>query len=188
MKKLLISILALALMSGLAFAQDPITKMRGAETPIEDGRVVGHWVGNGQVTSNWADIDKLKFDITINVDGTIAGKIGDAEIVDGWARAMKMESDTPVGNKDRAYVVVAHLGDSPVKGEAKGKNLVEHRAFELFFDYYEGKLMGEFRSAVKAEKDQSKPDRGRRIADEKQKGEFMENMQLLGKNMVLDKR
>jgi len=44
--------------------------------------MIGHWAGEGEIAVNWTEQRRLRLDIVISVDGKVAGKVGDAEIVD----------------------------------------------------------------------------------------------------------
>jgi len=45
--------------------------------------MVGHWEGKAEVAVNWCNAKELAVSLTINQDGTVAGKVGDATLKDG---------------------------------------------------------------------------------------------------------
>lgn len=43
----------------------------------------GHWTGEGEIIVSWCEQPTLAYDLTIAPDGTVTGRVGDAEIRNG---------------------------------------------------------------------------------------------------------
>jgi hypothetical protein len=58
-----------------------MTCTKGSVAP--PAAMVGHWEGKAEVAVNWCNAKELAVSLTINQDGTVAGKVGDATLKDG---------------------------------------------------------------------------------------------------------
>jgi hypothetical protein len=68
--------LVLALIVGSVATSVACTKAPVAPPPA----MVGHWEGKADVAVNWCNATELAVALTINGDGTVAGKVGDATL------------------------------------------------------------------------------------------------------------
>jgi hypothetical protein len=58
-----------------------MTCTKGSVAP--PAAMVGHWEGKAEVAVNWCNATELIVSLTINGDGTVTGKVGDAGLKDG---------------------------------------------------------------------------------------------------------
>ncbi|HLE60582.1 MAG TPA: hypothetical protein VI700_03500 [Thermoanaerobaculaceae bacterium] len=58
-----------------------ITCTRGSVAP--PSAMVGHWEGTAEVAVNWCNAKELAVSFTINSNGAVAGKVGDAILKEG---------------------------------------------------------------------------------------------------------
>ncbi len=126
MKKFLLSLFLLSFLSTL-IAQELIPEL------------FGEWHGKGKIIVTWCNQKTLDFDIKISEDGTVTGKIGDAEIYDAKAehRSAIMEA---LGNHE--FIINGKL-----KGKIVEKENIERDGFKFMFDYKDEQLKGGFHSS-----------------------------------------
>lgn len=75
--------------------------MTQAASPAVDPAFVGSWAGTAEIVVNWTTQRTLRVDLTIAVDGSVIGTVGDASIVAGefrrnrgfLGRALKLGTD-----------------------------------------------------------------------------------------------
>ncbi|NOX38849.1 MAG: hypothetical protein GXO78_15060 [Calditrichaeota bacterium] len=103
--------------------------------------LAGHWQGKGEIIVSWCQQDSLPFDLYIQADGTVSGRIGDAVIRDGalrwnrwWLRLL--------GNPD--YVIHVHLEGPLVKDEG-----IVRKELNVLIDHSNDVLTGGFHSSGK---------------------------------------
>jgi len=79
--------------------------------------MVGHWDGKAEVAVNWCNAKELAVSLTINGDGTVTGKVGDAALKEG--RIYPNPGKPPKGfTLQTKYVVEADLDGPLVAAEA----------------------------------------------------------------------
>lgn len=104
-----------------------------------DDKITGNWSGKGKIIVTWCKQDSLSFDIKIESDGKVFGKIGDAEITDG-----KIEKRSAImkalGNGD--YIITGKLN-----GKLAAKENIERDSFILMFSKEGNFLRGGFHTS-----------------------------------------
>jgi hypothetical protein len=86
-----------------------------ASSPALDPAFVGTWNGSAEIVVNWTQQRTLPVEVTIAADGTVTGKVGDAEIVDGRfrrnrgpiGRALHLGTDTIITGRLRGAVIAS---------------------------------------------------------------------------------
>ncbi|MHC4638052.1 MAG: Clp protease N-terminal domain-containing protein, partial [Planctomycetota bacterium] len=77
---------------------------------------IGHWKGQAKIIVNWTKQKNLPIDIEIHSDGTVEGKVGDAELVNGRL-VKKSWVYTKVFQHENPYRIEGDLQGEIIKSE-----------------------------------------------------------------------
>lgn len=77
---------------------------------------IGHWKGQAKIIVNWTKQKNLPIDIKIHSDGTVEGKVGDAELVNGKL-VKKSWVYTKVFQHENPYRIIGDLQGEIIKSE-----------------------------------------------------------------------
>ncbi len=103
---------------------------------IDISKFEGHWKGKGKSIVTWCKQKVIPFDIVIEKDGKISGKIGDAKIKGG-----KIYSNF-LGVLNRHYVIEVELEGYLVK-----KEKIKRKKMKIMVDVKGDYLVGAFRTS-----------------------------------------
>lgn len=96
-----------------ALEKAPSEELKIPTIPTE---YIGHWKGQAKIIVNWTKQKHLPIDIEIHSDGTIEGKVGDAELVNGKL-VKKSWVYTKVFQHENPYRIVGDLQGEIIKSE-----------------------------------------------------------------------
>ena len=117
-----------------------VTGACGSEKrPITGAKFVGSWRGEGRIIVAWCRQKSLSFDLEIDRQGKVRGKIGDARIQDGKFRLNKIFYRL-LGN--RQYIVNASLNGDLIGFENIGRDSIR-----IFLDEEDHTLVGGFHTS-----------------------------------------
>ena len=94
----------------------------------------GRLVGKGRVIVTWCKQGSISFDLTIEKDGTVSGKVGDATIKNGRLRKRSFLMRW-LGNRE--YAIWADLDGFIVEAEH-----IRRKSIILMLDFKDGRIKG----------------------------------------------
>lgn len=103
---------------------------------LDISKFEGHWIGKGKVIVSWCKKKTLLFDLKIEKNGKITGRIGDAKVVKG-----KIYSNF-LGVLNGDYVIEVELSGFLVK-----KEKIKRKKMKIMVDLKGDYLVGGFRSS-----------------------------------------
>ncbi len=112
----------IGLMLGCVLPMDKASQSDGKiDVPSE---YIGHWNGQARIVVSWTKQKQLPIDIEIHSDGTVEGKIGDAELVNGKL-IKKNWVYTKVFQHENPYRIEGNLQGEVIKSENIQRDSVE---------------------------------------------------------------
>jgi hypothetical protein len=100
---------------------------------------VGTWKGDGKVIVAWCEQKQLSFDLKIDMNGNVSGKIGDAQIRHGELRLNNIIYRW-LGNKE--YIIDAKISNYLVE-----KEKIQRESIQIFLDYENSFFKGGFHTS-----------------------------------------
>ena len=104
---------------------------------IED--FIGTWKGEGKIIVTWCEQKQLAFELQIDSDGNVSGKIGDAHIRHGKIRLNNIIYRW-LGNKK--YIIDTKLSNCLIK-----KEKIKRDSIRIFLDFQKPFLTGGFHTS-----------------------------------------
>jgi len=102
---------------------------------IPPSEFIGTWEGKGKIIVSWCQQDSLLFSLQIHSDGVVDGKVGDAQLINGFLRKNNWVI-RKLGNPE--YLIGGDLQDSLIAAEEINRKSLHY----LMVDFEEGKLVG----------------------------------------------
>ena len=99
----------------------------GEAVSIED--FIGTWKGEGKIIVTWCEQKQLPFELQIDSDGNVSGKIGDAHIRHGKIRLNNIIYRW-LGNRE--YIIDAELSNYLIE-----KEKIKRKSIRIFLDFKE---------------------------------------------------
>jgi hypothetical protein len=109
----------------------------GEAVSIED--FIGIWKGEGKIIVTWCEQKQLAFELQIDSDGNVSGKIGDAHIRHGKIRLNNIFYRW-LGNKK--YIIDTKLSNCLIK-----KEKIKRDSIRIFLDFQKPFLIGGFHTS-----------------------------------------
>jgi hypothetical protein len=85
--------------------------------------LVGHWRGEARIIVTWCEQDTLAVDLTIETDGSVQGRVGDATLAEGRLEANRGTIGRSL-NLKTDYIVSARLVGAIVAAEGIAREQV----------------------------------------------------------------
>jgi hypothetical protein len=101
--------------------------------------IVGTWEGEGRVIVAWCEQKQLSFELQIDIDGSVTGKIGDAQILHG---KMKLNNIIYRWLGNRKYIIDAKLMSYIVF-----KEKIKRESIRVFLDFENPFFVGGFHTS-----------------------------------------
>ena len=102
---------------------------------IPPSEFIGTWEGKGKIIVSWCQQDTLLFSLRIHSDGLVDGKVGDAQLINGFLRKNNWLI-RKLGNPE--YLIGGNLQGSLVAAEEINRKSLHY----LMVDFDDGKLVG----------------------------------------------
>ena len=109
----------------------------GEAVSIED--FIGTWKGEGKIIVTWCEQKQLAFELQIDSDGNVSGKIGDAHIRHGKIRLNNIIYRW-LGNRE--YIIDAELSNYLIE-----KEKIKRESIRIFLDFQKPFLTGGFHTS-----------------------------------------
>jgi len=100
---------------------------------------IGTWKGEGRIIVAWCEQKKISFEVQIDTDGNVSGKIGDAHIRHGNLRLNNIIYRW-LGNRE--YIIDAELSNYLIE-----KEKIRRESIRIFLDYKESSFTGGFHTS-----------------------------------------
>jgi hypothetical protein len=110
-----------------------IQALAQSKLPVPD-ELTGHWKGEGRIIVTWSQQRQMPFDLIIDSQGNVSGKIGDARLINGRL-TRRSRLMTRLGN--HSYLIRGRL-DGPLIAAEK----ISRDSFWLMLDPQDPRLTG----------------------------------------------
>ncbi len=100
---------------------------------------IGTWKGEGKIIVAWCEQKHLSFELKIDTNGIVSGKIGDAQILNGKFRLNNFLYRC-LGNKE--FIIDAKLSNYLIE-----KEKIQRESIQIFFDYKKPFFTGGFHTS-----------------------------------------
>ena len=111
----------------------------GESQALDRSYFIGTWKGEGRIIVAWSEQKQLSFDLQLDSEGNVSGKIGDAQIKQGTIRHNNIIYRL-MGNRE--YIV-----DAELSGYIIEKEKVKRDTIRIFLDLEQPFLMGGFHTS-----------------------------------------
>lgn len=106
---------------------------------IIDEKFIGTWKGEGKIIVTWCEKKHLSFELQIGTNGIVLGKIGNAQIRNGYLRQNNFLYRW-LGNKE--FIIDAKLSNYLIK-----KEKIQRESIRIFLDYNNPFFTGGFHTS-----------------------------------------
>jgi hypothetical protein len=100
---------------------------------------IGTWKGEGKVIVAWCEQKQLSFELQIDMDGNVSGKIGDAQILQG---EIKLNNIVYRWLGNRKYIIDAKLTNYLIE-----KEKIRRESIRVFLDFENPFFVGGFHTS-----------------------------------------
>jgi len=100
---------------------------------------IGTWKGEGRIIVAWCEQKQLPFELQIDIDGNVSGKIGDALIQHG---KIKLNNIMYRWLGNRKYIIDAKLSNHLI-----GNEKISRESIRVFLDFESPFLVGGFHTS-----------------------------------------
>jgi len=106
---------------------------------ISNEDFIGTWMGEGRIIVDWCEQKQLSFELQIDMDGNVSGKIGNSHIRHGKIRLNNIIYRC-LGNRE--YIIDAELLNYLIE-----KEKIKRKSIRIFLDFKESFFSGGFHTS-----------------------------------------
>ncbi|MBC8440851.1 MAG: hypothetical protein H8D87_14375 [Deltaproteobacteria bacterium] len=122
------------------FVLNPLSEVKALNArTMQEYEFIGTWKGEGKIIVGWCNQKQLSFELRIDLEGNVSGKIGDAHIRSGKIKLNNIIYRW-LGNSE--YIIDAKLSNYLIEKEE-----IKRESIRIFLDFKQASFTGGFHTS-----------------------------------------